>query len=161
MTTNNSLLIEIDECDKQILELLQKDAKIKITEISEIINKSATAVRVRVQRLEKQLIKNYMAIIDCRKLGYREMVLASLRVNSSQSLEEIKSQIEKIPEINYAYIVTGEYPIFLMFKCLGHENAMILIEELRKLPGVQEVKTQLVLDRIKEDHSIIIPEMKK
>jgi hypothetical protein len=44
-----------------------------------------------------------------------------------------------------------------MFKCLNHEEAMVLIEELRKLPGVEEVNTQIVLDRIKEDHSILIP----
>ncbi len=32
-----------------------------------------------------------------------------------------------------------------------------LIERLRNLPGVEEVKTEIVLDRIKEDHYIIIP----
>jgi hypothetical protein len=37
---------------------------------------------------------------------------------------------------------------------------MNLIENLRNLPEVEEVKTQLVLDRIKEDHTIIIPEQK-
>ncbi len=35
---------------------------------------------------------------------------------------------------------------------------MGFIETLRNLPGVEEVKTEIVLDRIKEDHSIIIPE---
>ena len=46
---------------------------------------------------------------------------------------------------------------FQMFKCLGHEEALGLIEKLRNLPGVEEINTQIVLDRIKEDHSIIIP----
>jgi len=31
-------------------------------------------------------------------------------------------------------------------------------EKLRNMPGVEEIKTQIVLERIKEDHSIIIPE---
>jgi hypothetical protein len=35
---------------------------------------------------------------------------------------------------------------------------MNLIKPLRNLPGVEEVKTQIVLDRIKEDTIIIIPE---
>ena len=38
---------------------------------------------------------------------------------------------------------------------------MGLIETLRNLPVVKEVKTKIVLDRINEDHSIIIPEDKK
>jgi DNA-binding Lrp family transcriptional regulator len=80
---NNTVL---DVTDKLILELLQEDAKITIREIAEKTDKSATAIRSRIQRLEKELIKKYMAIIDCRKLGYREMVMASLRVNSGSSL---------------------------------------------------------------------------
>ena len=36
---------------------------------------------------------------------------------------------------------------------------MNLIEQLRNLPGVEEVKTQIVLDRIKEDTTIIIPDV--
>jgi DNA-binding Lrp family transcriptional regulator len=147
----------LDKIDRQILELLQEDAKKTIKEISNQTGKSQTAVRERIKKLEENLIKKYAAIVDCSKLGYREMVLASLRVNSTEPLEQIKSQVEDIHEIKYAYIVTGEYPIFIMFKCLGHEQAMNVIGKLRKLPGVEEVKTEIVLDRIKEDHSIIIP----
>lgn len=43
-----------------------------------------------------------------------------------------------------------------MAKCLNYSDSMGLIENLRDLPGVEEVKTEIVLDRIKEDHSIII-----
>ncbi len=157
MTTNNFSIEQLDEVDKLILELLQEDGKLTIKELADKTHKSQTAVRVRVQKLEKSLIKKYTAIINCTQLGYREMVLASIRVNSSQPLDQLKDKIDKIVEIKYAYIVTGEYPIFAMFKCLDHVNAMSLIEKLRNLPGVEEIKTQIVLDRIKEDHTIIIP----
>jgi Lrp/AsnC family leucine-responsive transcriptional regulator len=157
VTTNGTL----DKTDKHILELLQDDAKITIKEISEKTNKSATAIRARIQRLEKELIKKYVALIDCRQLGYREMVMASLRVNATNPLEDVKTQIEGMEKIKYAYVVTGEYPLFIMAKCLNHQDSMGLIEKLRNLPGVEEVKTEIVLDRIKEDHSIIIPEDKK
>ncbi|TKJ19406.1 MAG: hypothetical protein CEE43_15350 [Promethearchaeota archaeon Loki_b32] len=147
----------VDETDKIILELLQEDAKITIREIAEKTEKSATAIRARIQRLEKELIKKYVALIDCRQLGYREMVMASLRVNATKPLEDVKTQIEGMEKIKYAYVVTGEYPLFIMAKCLNHQDSMGLIEKLRNLPGVEEVKTEIVLDRIKEDHSIVIP----
>ena len=157
MTADNAISPILDDVDKKILELLQDDAKITISKIAKTTEKSQTAVRSRIQRLEKSLIKKYVALIDCRNLGYREMVLASIRVNSSQPLEEIKTTIDQMAQIKYAYVVTGEYPLFVMFKCLGHEEALGLIERLRNLPGVEEINTQIVLDRIKEDHSIIIP----
>jgi DNA-binding Lrp family transcriptional regulator len=71
---------------------------------------------------------------------------------------EIESLERKMEKIKYAYVVTGEYPLFIMAKCLNHNDSLWLIEILRNLPGVEEVKTEIVLDRIKEDHSIIIPE---
>ncbi len=158
MTATNLKLPEIDGIDKNILELLQNDAKITIKEISVKVGKSPTAIRSRIVRLEENLIKKYVALIDCRQLGYREMVIASLRVNSSEPLERIKRHIESMEKIKFAYIVTGEYPLFIMAKCMDHEDSMGLIEKLRNLPGVEEIKTQIVLDRIKEDHTIIIPE---
>jgi Lrp/AsnC family leucine-responsive transcriptional regulator len=148
----------VDETDKLILELLQENAKITIRDIAEKTDKSATAIRARIQRLEKELIKKYVALIDCSQLGYREMVMASLRVNASKPIELVKKEIESMEKIKYAYVVTGEYPLFIMAKCLNHQDSMGLIETLRNLPGVEEVKTEIVLDRIKEDHSIIIPE---
>jgi len=150
-----------DKIDKQILELLQEDGKLTIREIAEKTDMSQTAIRSRIQKLEENFIKKYMAIIDCRKLNYREMVIASLRVNSRRPLQQIKEEIERMDKIKYAYVITGDYPIFIMAKCLDHEDSMKLIEDLRNLPEVEEVKTQLVLDRIKEDHSIIIPKIKK
>lgn len=157
MTATNLNRAEIDEFDRDILDLLQNDAKITIKEISDKVGKSPTAIRSRIVRLEEKYIKKYVALIDCRQLGYREMVIASLRVNSSEPLEHIKGHIESMEKIKFAYIVTGEYPLFIMAKCLDHEDSMILIEKLRNLPGVEEIKTQIVLDRIKEDTTIIIP----
>jgi len=137
---------------------LHEDAKLTIREIADKTNKSATGIRARIQRLEKDLIKKYVALIDCSQLGYREMVMASLRVNATKPLDLVKKEIETMEKIKYAYVVTGEYPLFIMAKCLNHQDSMGLIETLRNLPGVEEVKTEIVLDRIKEDHSIIIPE---
>jgi DNA-binding Lrp family transcriptional regulator len=161
MVTANSSNGLLDEVDRQILGLLQEDGKITIREVAERTNKSQTAIRARIQKLEETLIKKYVAIIDCRKLGYREMVIASLRVNSVTPIDKLKSQIEQMDKVKYAYVITGEYPLFIMAKCLDHEDSMQLIEKLRNLPGVEEVKTQIVLDRIKEDTTIIIPQLEK
>ena len=166
MATESTKPIDIDEIDREILDLLQNDGKITINKIAEKVSeklgldkpKSATAIRARVQKLEESFIKKYVALIDCRQLGYREMVIASLRVNSQEPIEQIKKKIESMDIVKYGYVVTGEYPIFIMAKCLDHEDSMKLIERLRNLPGVEEVKTQIVLDRIKEDTTIIIPE---
>ncbi len=151
--------IELDDLDKQILSILQNNAKASLRDIEKEIQLTPTSIRMRINRLkEKKVIKQYVTLIDCRYLGYREMVMASLRVNSSYPLDDLKRKIELMDKIKYAYIITGEYPLFIMAKCLNHQDSMGLIENLRNLPGVEEVKTQIVLDKIKEDPSVIIPE---
>ena len=97
MTISKVNNIDIDEFDKQILDLLQNDAKLTIASIAEKIDKSPTAVRARIQKLEKVLIKKYVALIDCRQLGYREMVMASLRVNSSFPLAQSTMRWQAAP----------------------------------------------------------------
>ncbi|MFX1280708.1 MAG: Lrp/AsnC family transcriptional regulator [Promethearchaeota archaeon] len=152
-------IIDLDELDKQILSILQDNAKASLRDIEKQIQLTPTSIRMRINRLkEKKVIKQYVTLIDCRYLGYREMVMASLRVNSSYPLDDLKRKIELMDKIKYAYIITGEYPLFIMAKCLNHQDSMGLIENLRNLPGVEEVKTQIVLDKIKEDPSVIIPE---
>jgi len=83
MVVNNTV---VDNTDKLILELLQEDAKITIKEISQKVGKSPTAIRSRIVRLEEKIINKYVALIHCRQLGYRETVMASLRVNSSEPI---------------------------------------------------------------------------
>ncbi|MFW9820377.1 MAG: Lrp/AsnC family transcriptional regulator [Candidatus Thorarchaeota archaeon] len=152
-------IIDLDDLDKQILSILQNNAKASLRDIEKEIQLTPTSIRMRINRLkEKKVIKQYVTLIDCRYLGYREMVMASLRVNSSYPLDDLKKKIELMDKIKYAYIITGEYPLFIMAKCLNHQDSMGLIENLRNLPGVEEVKTQIVLDKIKEDPSVIIPD---
>lgn len=86
------------------------------------------------------------------------MGMASLRVNTTNPLELLKQEIENMEKIKYVYVVTGEYPLFIIAKCLNHQDSMGLIETLRNLLGIDEVKTEIVLDRLKGDHSIPIPE---
>jgi len=151
-------LVELDDTDKEILRILQFNAKTSLKDIEAKVELSTTSIKKRIDRLiEKQVIKQYVALIDCRHLGYREMVMASLRVNSSHPLERVKEQIETMERIKFAYVITGDYPIFVMAKCLDHSDSMEIIENLRDIPGVEEVKTQIVLDKIKEDPSVIIP----
>ena len=146
-------IFELDETNRKILRILQKKGeKTKIEELKNETGKTATAIRKRIEKLEENLDLKYIAIVDCHKLGYKEMLLASLRL--SGPMQEIKKIINNMEEIKYAYVTSGEYPLFVMAKCLDHEDSLQIVEKLRKLPGVEEVKTEIVMDCIKEDHSL-------
>lgn len=157
--------IKIDDKDKIILRLLQDDANISLRDIEKEFETqtgekfSTTAIRARLKKLkDNDVIQKSITLINCHRLGYKEMVMASLRLNASHPIKDIKQKLDNMKEIKFAYIITGDYPVFIMAKCLDHMDAIDLIESLRNLPGVEEVKTQVVLDRIKEDPTVIIPD---
>ncbi len=158
----------LDETDKHILKILQDDGKATVAEISSILSKhhsvklSNTAIRARINKLEDgvdkdPLIKKYMAVLDCHQLGYQEMLIASLRIKATQTMEEIREEVKDIEQINSAYLTSGEFPLIIMAKCLNHDDSLHLVEKLRKFEWVQEVKTQIVMDCIKEDPAVLIP----
>nr|MDO8113696.1 hypothetical protein [Candidatus Sigynarchaeota archaeon] len=64
-------------------------------------------------------------------------------------------------DIKIAYITTGDFPVLVMGKCIDHTRTMNLIEKLRKIPGVEDVKTQMILERIKESWVVDIPNLEE
>ncbi|MHA1112489.1 MAG: Lrp/AsnC family transcriptional regulator [Promethearchaeota archaeon] len=159
----------LDPTDNYILEILQDDGKATISEISEKLVKdfkvkklSNTAIRSRINKFEDSigkdpLIKKYMAVLDCHQLGYKEMLIASLRIKTSKTMDKIREEIMDLEKINAAYLTSGEFPLIIMAKCLNHDDSLHLVEKLRNFEWVQEVKTQIVMDCIKEDPSVFIP----
>ncbi|MHA1791965.1 MAG: Lrp/AsnC family transcriptional regulator [Promethearchaeota archaeon] len=157
MKQDNCKGYAIDDVDRTILEMLQKDSKVKIKDITKVTKKSITAIRTRVRKLEKAFIKKYVAILDIEKIGYKENIMVFIRINASRSLFKVKEEVSRIEEVKYAYIITGEYPLVIYATCLNHGHAMRLIDTLRNLPGVVEIKTQVVLEKVKEDMHVRIP----
>ena len=158
----------LDETDKHILKILQDNGKATISEISTKLTKnyhkklSNTAIRARINKLEDgtekdPLIKKYMAVLDCHQLGYQEMLIASLRIKATKTMNDIRAEVKDIEQINAAYLTSGEFPLIIMAKCLNHDDSLHLVEKLRKFEWVQEVKTQIVMDCIKEDPAVLIP----
>lgn len=73
--------------------------------------------------------------------------MVTLRVNAIKPLELVKQEIERMEKIKYAYVVTREYPLFIMAKNLNHQDSLSLIETLHNLPGVEEKYLFIILHR--------------
>ena len=150
--------VDLDEIDKKILTFIQEDGKASLRTISKAIKSSLSTVKNHLDRLnEIEVIKRTIAVVDCCKIGYTEMILISIRVNSSVGIQEILNNLEKIEQINAIYQVSGNYPIFCMAKCVEKEDQINLLEIIKKTDGIEEAVTQVVLNRIKEDMRVKIP----
>lgn len=158
ISDDTSHKVYLDEIDKKILTYIQEDGKASLRTISKAIGSSISTVKNHLDRLnEVEVIQRTIAVVDCCKIGYLEMILISIRVNSSVGIQDILDDLEKIEEINAIYQVSGNYPIFCFAKCIEKEDEIILLENIKKTKGIEEVVTQIVLKREKEDMRVKIP----
>lgn len=149
---------DLSELDKKILRHLQENGKASLRSIAETVDASVSAVKNHVDKLTEQgIIKAYTALIDCCKIGYKEMLLFFIRVNNSVSIQTILDNLSQNEKINAVYQISGNYPVFCMAKCIAKEDQIKLLEEVQKFPGIEEIHTQVVLQRAKEDMRITIP----
>ncbi len=143
----------LDELDKNILHILQKDARISNTELARRVNLSPPATHARVRRLEKDgLIERYTTIVDRQKAGYDLLcfINVSLQLHDTEQVSGFLKIIEEMPEVLECHHVTGEYDYLLKVvtrNTEGLEN--FLMNRLTPVSGVARIHTNLVLREAK------------
>ena len=69
---------KIDDIDKRILQMLQKDSTINIKEMASRLNMTKTPIYERIKKLEKEeIIEKYVAVVDRKKITSSIIVFLS------------------------------------------------------------------------------------
>ncbi|MBT3314909.1 MAG: Lrp/AsnC family transcriptional regulator [Anaerolineae bacterium] len=148
----------LDELDKNILQVLQKDARISNTELARRVNLSPPATHTRVRRLEKHgLIQNYATIVDRKKAGYDLLcfVSISLQLHDTEQVAGFIKIITGMPEVLECHHVTGEHDYLLKVVTRNAEDLEdFLMNRLTPVSGVARIHTSLVLREAKSTSEI-------
>ena len=106
----------LDRFDKQILEILTHE-DLNLNELSERINLSVSSVHRRIKQLiENQVMTNLKRDINFQKLGFKLHVLlqVSLSKHDSDTFEKFLQEVEELPEVINAFLVTGQSADFIL-----------------------------------------------
>jgi len=106
----------LDHRDRKIVDLLQQNADMPVTDIANTVGLSASACWRRIKNLEETgLIARKVAIVDRRKANVGMTVFVAVRTSrhSMDWLESFRRAISDIPEIVEAYRLTGEMDYLL------------------------------------------------
>ncbi len=152
--------MKIDNIDKQILKLLQQNAKVTNVELASQVGISPPAMLERVKRLEKSgFIKKYVAVVNPDKLGKNIIALISVWLSAHQlsSIDSFTKQINKFDEVLECYHIAGEEDFILKIMSSSiKEVESFLLQKLTKIPGVSKVNTKFVLSTVKYETKIKI-----
>ena len=103
--------VKLDEKDKKILKLLNKDARITLTNISKKTGIPIDTIRYRITEMKRKNVFNYAVIINPLKIGYPIFNVLYLQlINLDEKNEkELVSFVKKHPYLAYSAKISGKY----------------------------------------------------
>ncbi len=145
---------QIDQFDRKILSLLQEDARLTNSDLSERVNLSPSQCSRRRQRLEEDgLIKGYRAILDRDRLGFSlvNVISVTLSTHNRDNARRFADLLSRLPEVQEAHALTGEMDYILKVVTPDLKSLSRFVNDVL-LPheAVQHVKTAIVLETLKE-----------
>ncbi|RZL54956.1 MAG: Lrp/AsnC family transcriptional regulator [Variovorax sp.] len=137
-----------------ILRALRDDSRRTLQDIGGEVGLSATSCWSRIKKLEAHgVIKRYTVDLDAEKLGYHDSVIVQLTLesHSDETLYEFGRVLATIPEIQEAYLVSGDYDYYIRIAVRDtRDYERLLREKLYKIPGIRHSQSHFVLRVLKE-----------
>ena len=142
----------LDAIDRQILENLQNDARMRNVELAEKVGLSPSPCLRRVGNLEETgVIRGYATLVDAEAVGLPVSVFVSVTLEKQieKALEKFEKEIRARPEVMECYLMTGEADYLLRVGTadLGAYERF-LIEHLTRIPGVASIKSSFALKQV-------------
>jgi Lrp/AsnC family transcriptional regulator, leucine-responsive regulatory protein len=151
---------ELDKLDRRILQRLQKEGRVSMTELAEFIGLSTSACAERVRRLERdKVITGYHARVDPAKVGKSLLVFVEIKLSakSGDVFEKVRSELLLVPEVMECHLVSGGFDYLVKFRLRGMaEYRHLLGTILKRLPVSAESHSYVVMEELKEDLSLVI-----
>lgn len=151
-------MFETDRIDLAILDALQRNGRISMTELSETVGLSASPCAERVRRMERAgVIQGYFARLSPESLGRSLLVFIEIKLASKSDdvFEKVKKALSLMPEVMEAHLVSGDYDYLVKCRLRGmNEYRHLLGKILKHLPIAAESRSVVVMEEVKESHSL-------
>lgn len=142
----------MDELDRDIIELLRNDGRMRFTKIAEELGVAEGTVRNRVARLQEEKTLQIIGMTDPHRMGYEAPAVICVNIQPPH-LEEAAAAFAALPEVSYLIMVSGEYDLLIEVQCRDREHLVsFLHEHLQTIPGVRRTQTFMILHTYKMAH---------
>lgn len=144
---------ELDEMDRKILVLLQRDASMSVDALADKISLSRNACWRRVKNLEaNKVILRKVAIVDPEAVGLDLLVMVLVRTNKHDSdwLKLFHDAVRQMPEIVSAHRMSGELDYVLRVRVATVRDYDNFYQRLISRVPVADISASFVMEDIKD-----------
>ena len=145
----------MDTIDVKILEVLQDNSRVSISELSKRVNLSLSAVSERLKKLENSnVINKYTVILDPKLMGKDLSVVISIGLESTTDTEAFLEYVQSEPEILECHYITGEYDYMLKVVTTDTTSLEHIMNGIRSFSGIKRTQTNVILNTTKIKNSV-------
>ncbi len=146
----------------EILEILEKDARVTTQEIAKMLKKKPAGVEAAIKKYEKDgVILKYKAVINkelIKENGSQVRALIEVNITPQKDLgfDRIAERIYSFPEVASCYLISGTYDLLLIVEGKDLQTvARFVAEKLAPLENIRGTATHFLLKKYKEDGVIL------
>lgn len=153
--------VRLDEVDRKILSLLQRDASLSLDQIAERVGASKTPVWNRIRKLrEAGVIRRQVAILDPEALGLEACFFVLIRTSehdrdwAARFLKALRDR----PEVIEAHRLAGDIDYILKVQVRNARAYDRFYQSLISEVKIHNVTALLSMEEIKSSSALPIPE---
>lgn len=145
----NSLQVEIDGIDKEILRDLMSDARKPILQIANKVGISGAAIHQRLRKLENTgVISGSKFTVNNKVLGYSTVAFVGIYLEKAALNFDAVAALKKIPEVLECHYTTGNWSILIKITCKDNGHLMHLLNtKIQAIDGVSRTETFISLEQ--------------
>jgi Lrp/AsnC family leucine-responsive transcriptional regulator len=153
MPVLTNFILPLDQRDRRILALVQRDAKLPQAEIARRVGLSTAAVNERLRKLEQAgVIRRHVSLVDARAVGSQVAAFIEVFIEHPRHEARFIEEISRLDEVQECHHITGEFSLLLKVRAPDIESLQrLLIHKLNSMDGVRQTRTVIVLSTSKEE----------
>ncbi len=135
--------IVLDDIDKQIIALLQRDPNITHSQIAELVERSQPTIGARLKKLKKSGVLAVNAGLNLKAI---DLYLSLVRI-STEKPSEINAMAAHCPFIANCFQISGEFNMLLFLVSSDLEKLYGLVNShFRNKEEIKDVKMEIVVE---------------
>lgn len=149
---------KIDETDKVILRILQKDCRVPLKQIAKKVGLPKSTLHYKIRRLEQTgIVQGYYAKLSPIDLGNDYLAIVLVRARYGPGYHgKVGRKLSLIPGVWAVYYVLGEIDFIVLIRAADREDYMRKLERISNMKDIERTSTQVVAKVIKEDPHLTI-----
>ncbi|MFZ5965262.1 Lrp/AsnC family transcriptional regulator [Thalassococcus sp. BH17M4-6] len=144
---------KIDETDRRILTVLQKDASLSVDEVSDRVGLSRNACWRRIRLMEEAgTIRGRVVLVDAARVGCPLDVMVMVRTSAHDAkwMAQFQKVIRAMPEIIGAYRMTGDLDYLLRVRVADVPAYDAFYKRVIAQVPLSDISASFVMEEIKD-----------